>query len=133
MSSQIHRSRYRSTMQATVAAEKVGRIGFGLEYEPAYVDVAIKRWQRLTKLEATLAGDGRSFEEMAPRVQPGGTPLRGEEARGDQTAAIRRAAMTDRKRSERLDYVGQRRRNLGRAKAAIQRGGPRAADRSPHS
>jgi hypothetical protein len=26
------------------------------------VDVAIKRWQRSTKLEATLAGDGRSFE-----------------------------------------------------------------------
>lgn len=47
-----------------LAAEKVGRIGFGIEYEPGYVDVAIKRWQALTKLEATLADDGRSFEEM---------------------------------------------------------------------
>ncbi|MGC2223958.1 MAG: DNA methyltransferase [Methylocella sp.] len=47
-----------------LAAEKVGRIGFGVEYEPGYVDVAIKRWQRSTKLEATLAGDGRSFEEI---------------------------------------------------------------------
>jgi len=47
-----------------LAAEKVGRIGFGIEYEPGYVDVAIKRWQALTKLEATLADDGRSFEEI---------------------------------------------------------------------
>jgi DNA methylase len=47
-----------------LAAEKVGRTGFGIEYEPGYVDVAIKRWQKSTKLEATLAGDGRSFEEI---------------------------------------------------------------------
>jgi len=38
-----------------LAAERVGRIGFGVEYEPGYVDVAIKRWQRATKLEATVA------------------------------------------------------------------------------
>ena len=37
----------------------------GLEYEPRYVDVAIVRWQKVTKLEATLAGDGRSFEDIA--------------------------------------------------------------------
>lgn len=48
-----------------LGAEKVGRIGFGIEYEPQYVDVAIKRWQAWTKVEATLAGDGRSFEEIA--------------------------------------------------------------------
>ena len=47
-----------------IAADKVGRIGFGIEYEPSYVDVAIKRWQKATKLEATLADDGRSFEEV---------------------------------------------------------------------
>lgn len=48
-----------------IAAEKVGRIGFGMEYEPGYVDVAVKRWQGLTKLEATLEGDGRTFDEIA--------------------------------------------------------------------
>jgi len=47
-----------------LAADKVGRIAFGVEYEPGYVDVVIKRWQKSTKLEATLAGDGRSFEEI---------------------------------------------------------------------
>jgi hypothetical protein len=36
----------------------------GVKYEPGYVDVAVKRWQRSTKLEATLTGDGRSFEEI---------------------------------------------------------------------
>jgi hypothetical protein len=31
----------------------------------AYVDVAVKRWQAFTGLEAKLDGDGRSFEEIA--------------------------------------------------------------------
>jgi len=48
-----------------LAAEKVGRTGYGIEYEPAYVDVAVRRWQSITKLEATLAGDGRTFEEVS--------------------------------------------------------------------
>jgi DNA modification methylase len=47
-----------------LAAEKVGRIGFGIEYEPRYVDLAIQRWQRSTKLEATLAEDGRTFGDI---------------------------------------------------------------------
>jgi hypothetical protein len=47
-----------------LAAEKVARVAIGIEYEPRYVDVAILRWQRMTKLEAILAGDGRSFEDM---------------------------------------------------------------------
>jgi hypothetical protein len=45
-----------------LAAEKTGRVGFGLEFEPRYVDVAIKRWQDFTKRDATLVGDGRTFE-----------------------------------------------------------------------
>jgi DNA modification methylase len=54
-----------------LAANKVGRIAFGVEYEPGYVDVAIKRWQKSTKLEAALAGDGRGFEEIgAARSAP---------------------------------------------------------------
>jgi DNA modification methylase len=47
-----------------LAAEKVGRVAYGLEIEPRYVDVAITRWQQLTKLEATLEDDGRTFEEI---------------------------------------------------------------------
>jgi DNA modification methylase len=58
-----------------LAAEKVGRIAYGLEIEPRYVDVAIMRWQQLTKLEATLEGDGRSFEEIKQaRAKPKDPP-----------------------------------------------------------
>jgi len=53
-----------------LAADKVGRIAFGVEYEPGYVDVAIERWQKSTKLEATLAGDGRGFEEIDAARSP---------------------------------------------------------------
>jgi DNA modification methylase len=47
------------------AADKVGRIAYAMEYEPRYVDVAVQRWQALTKREATLAGDGRTYQEIA--------------------------------------------------------------------
>ena len=47
-----------------LAAEKIGRVGCGIEYEPTYVDVAIARWQEHTKLEATLVDDGRTFAEI---------------------------------------------------------------------
>jgi DNA modification methylase len=47
-----------------LAAEKVGRIAYCLEYEPRYVDVAILRWQQATRLEAILEGDERTFEEV---------------------------------------------------------------------
>jgi DNA modification methylase len=48
-----------------LAAERAGRIAYGMEIEPRYVDVAIQRWQALTKLDVTLEGDGRTFEEIA--------------------------------------------------------------------
>lgn len=48
-----------------MAGEKVGRRCFGIECDPIYVDVAIRRWERATKAEATLMGDGRTFAEIA--------------------------------------------------------------------
>ncbi len=47
-----------------IAAEKVGRRAFGLELDPAYVDTAIRRWERWTGEEARLDG-GRTFKETA--------------------------------------------------------------------
>jgi DNA modification methylase len=47
-----------------LAAEKVGRRGYGLEYEPGYVDVAILRFQQQTRLDAIRAADGRTFNEI---------------------------------------------------------------------
>jgi DNA modification methylase len=47
-----------------LAAEKIGRRGYALEFEPRYVDVSIRRWQAYTKSEAVLDGDGRTFAEL---------------------------------------------------------------------
>jgi DNA modification methylase len=47
-----------------MAAEKVGRRGRGMELEPRYVDVTIRRWEAHTKSEAILDGDGRTFAEV---------------------------------------------------------------------
>jgi DNA modification methylase len=48
-----------------IAAETCGRICFGMELSPAYVDVAVLRWQQLTGEAATLDGEEVSFDEVA--------------------------------------------------------------------
>jgi DNA modification methylase len=48
-----------------IAAHKTGRRGYGLELDPIYVDVAIRRWQKLTGKTARLAATGKTFEETA--------------------------------------------------------------------
>jgi DNA modification methylase len=44
-----------------IAAEDTGRICYGLEIQPGYVDVIVQRWQNLTGKRAVLDGDGRTF------------------------------------------------------------------------
>lgn len=46
-----------------IAAEQLGRRCYAIEIEPRYVDVAIRRWQKLTGKHATL--DGVSWEDVA--------------------------------------------------------------------
>jgi DNA modification methylase len=48
-----------------IAAEMSGRCCHALELSPAYVDVAVLRWQAFIGQTATLEGDGRSFAEAA--------------------------------------------------------------------
>jgi DNA modification methylase len=48
-----------------LAAERTGRVGYGTEIEPRYIDVAIERWQQMTGKAATLDGDGRTWTEVA--------------------------------------------------------------------
>jgi len=52
-----------------IAAEMTGRSCFAIEIDPAYVDVAILRWQAFTGLTATLQGAGGSFTELAAERQ----------------------------------------------------------------
>jgi DNA modification methylase len=55
------------------AAEQTGRVCHGLELDPKYVDVVVKRWQALTGKQALLDGDGRTFEEVGTtRLVPDG-------------------------------------------------------------
>jgi hypothetical protein len=48
-----------------IAAERIGRVARCLEIDPVYVDVAIRRWQKLTGQPAIEAVSGRSFAEIA--------------------------------------------------------------------
>ena len=50
---------------ALVAAEQTGRRCYAMELSPAFVDVAVERWQRFSGQEALLDGDGRRFAEVA--------------------------------------------------------------------
>jgi DNA modification methylase len=48
---------------AIIACEKTGRCARCIELEPKYVDVAIRRWQKLTKQNAILQSTGKTFDE----------------------------------------------------------------------
>jgi DNA modification methylase len=48
-----------------MAAERVGRICCGIELDPAYVDVAIRRWQNCTGEAAIHGNTGKCFDELA--------------------------------------------------------------------
>jgi hypothetical protein len=48
-----------------LAADRTGRVGYGLEIEPRYVDVTIRRLAEHAGLEATHVETGRSFDEVS--------------------------------------------------------------------
>jgi DNA modification methylase len=48
-----------------MAAERVGRRAYGLELEPRYVDVTIRRWQAFTRRDAVHIETGQIFDERA--------------------------------------------------------------------
>ncbi|MGE4043572.1 MAG: site-specific DNA-methyltransferase [Acetobacteraceae bacterium] len=48
-----------------IAAEMTGRRCLAMEINPAYCDVAVRRWQDLTGRAAILDGDNRPFNEIA--------------------------------------------------------------------
>lgn len=47
-----------------IAAERTGRKARAIEIDPIYIDVAVARWEAYTGRFATLADDGRTFEEI---------------------------------------------------------------------
>ena len=53
-----------------MAAERVGRICYGIEIDPLYVDVAIRRWQVQTGEAAVHALTGKRFDDIAALKEP---------------------------------------------------------------
>ena len=53
-----------------IAAQSCGRVCFGIEIDPLFVDVAIRRWQAFTGEKAKRANDSVLFEELLPNTQP---------------------------------------------------------------
>lgn len=47
-----------------IAAERVGRVCYGLELDPLYVDTIVRRWEKFTNKRAVHAASGREFREM---------------------------------------------------------------------
>jgi DNA modification methylase len=53
-----------------IAAEKTGRRGRVIEFDPAYCDQIVRRFEQITGKQATLAANGQSFETVTEeRIQ----------------------------------------------------------------
>jgi len=55
-----------------LACERTKRIGYAIEIEPRYIDVAVKRWEKKTGCHAVLEASGESFADtrIARSAQP---------------------------------------------------------------
>jgi len=70
-----------------IAAERTGRRGFGIELDPLYCDVILRRLRSVCGLQAVLQATSQKFEEVAaqrqensrlPEPNPASPLLRGE-------------------------------------------------------
>ena len=67
MSYTVHSCPFLGSSTTVIAAELTGRICYGIEIDPRYVDCGILRWQKLTGKQATLADGpyaGATFERV---------------------------------------------------------------------
>jgi len=51
-----------------IAAQTSGRTCVALEIDPAYVDVAVRRWQSFAGKQAVRVSDGRAFDALQPET-----------------------------------------------------------------
>jgi DNA modification methylase len=52
-----------------IAAERTGRVCFGMELDPIYIDTIVRRWQQFTGKLAVHQKTGRSFDEIGKERQ----------------------------------------------------------------
>lgn len=69
------------------AAEITERVCWGIDLDEKYVDTAVLRWQALAGGQATLDGDGRTFEEIAQERRSAGLGQRPPEAASNRKAS----------------------------------------------
>lgn len=81
------------------AAQLTERVCCGIELDPKFIDVIVQRWQSLSSKQATLDGDGRSFDEISKERQKVVSPEEFQKRspglrarRGGGRARLRRAA-----------------------------------------
>ena len=55
---------FAGTGTTLIAAEQLGRKCYGLEIDPIYCDVIVKRWEAFTGKKATLSGYDGTFEDL---------------------------------------------------------------------
>jgi len=53
-----------------IAAETIGRACYAIELEPAFVDLAVRRWEAFTGEKAVLLSNGGLFEAVASERLP---------------------------------------------------------------
>ncbi len=54
-----------------IAAERTGRVCFGMDLDPLYVDLAVRRWQAWSGGKALDAETGETFDAIAQRCSEG--------------------------------------------------------------
>ena len=54
-----------------IAAQSSGRVCLGIEIDPLFVDLAIRRWQAFAGERATRESDGVCFETLDRVSEPG--------------------------------------------------------------
>ncbi|MFZ0278903.1 MAG: site-specific DNA-methyltransferase, partial [Candidatus Sulfotelmatobacter sp.] len=47
-----------------IAAERTGRVCYGIEIDPACVDTVLRRWQHFTGMRAVHGESGRTFDDL---------------------------------------------------------------------
>lgn len=47
-----------------IAADKMGRVCYGMELDESYCEVIIKRWENMTGLKAKLESNGQTYEQL---------------------------------------------------------------------
>jgi DNA modification methylase len=58
-----------------IAAEKIGRVCRGVEIDPLYVDVIVRRYEAATGEAATLIETGEAFAVLAARRAEQAAPI----------------------------------------------------------